>query len=49
MKLHAKAKLIIFTRLDEIERRRHKEGREDDVRDMHELEVDFGDVQDQIF
>lgn len=46
MKLHAKAKVIIFARLDEIERKKQKEGRGDETRDMHELEVDFGDVQD---
>ena len=50
MKLHAKAKLIIFTRLDEIERQKAKMGQAaNGVRDFHDIEVDFSDIQDQIF
>ena len=44
-KMHAKAKVFIFEKLDVIERMRHKTGKEE-TRDMHEMEVDFGEVQD---
>ena len=36
-KLHTKAKVIIFQRLDEIDRKRQQMGNSDNIRDMHEL------------
>ena len=48
MKLHGKAKLVIFSHLEKLERQRSKERRED-ARDMHELEVDFAKVQQELF
>ena len=49
MKLHAKAKVVIFRRLDEIEQERLKFGtRRDQARDMLETEVDFKDIQERL-
>ena len=46
MKLHAKAKVLIFDRLDKLEKDKTKsgEGNEDGTRDMYEQEIDFADV-----
>lgn len=43
-KLHTKAKVIIFAKLDEIERKRLLLGKEMEPRDMHEMQVDFEEV-----
>ena len=51
MKLHAKAKIIIFQRLDQLEKARLEKGisTKDDQRDMYEMEMDYKDIQEVVF
>lgn len=44
-RLHNKAKLVIFSKLDDLEEERKKVG----PRDMHEAQIDFNELQDIIF
>ena len=47
MKLHAKAKLLIFTELEKIEVEREKANK--GGRDMDDIEIDFMKLQDNMF
>ena len=49
-RLHKKAKVVIFQKLDEMDAMRKRQiNRRDASRDMLEMEVDFAQLQDMIF
>ena len=48
-KIHAKAKVLIYDALDNIERTRASKGKVKEGRDMHESEVDFNSLKEKLY